>query len=165
MKLTRISLITLLLVVLCSAWPAVQADDNEAEVELKVKIVAPPSVITCRAYGVGTKRATLNGYLTSPGTASPVAVCFGWDTESHAEDATAYAHWTSPQAMTHTGRFKACVAGLIPGTTYYFRARAEGDGTIYGEERSFTTNPRRRWWKWIFDKVFYPPHWPFGASW
>ena len=64
--------------------------------------------------------------LTSPGTTSPVAVCFGWDTESRAEDTAAYAHWTSPQAMTHTSLETSRVGhSLIPGTTYYFRARAD----------------------------------------
>ena len=120
MKLVRISIAILasfMLIGLLS--PAVQADDSKAEVELKVEIVSPLSVITSEAGGVGTRWATLNGSLTSLGTASPVAVSFSWDTESHAEDATAYANWTTPsEDKTGTGDFRARVADLTRGTTY-----------------------------------------------
>lgn len=151
MKLGRITLaIVISLVLTALLSPAVQADDSKAEVELKVEIVSPLSVITSKARGVGTRRATLNGSLTSLGTASPVAVSFGWDTKSHAENAAGYANWTTPsEVKTGTGAFKVRVADLTRGTTYYFRAKAEGDGTSYGEEMSFTTNPRGRWWKWL----------------
>ena len=127
--------------------PLVQAEGGAANVTLTVNIVAP--VITDEARGVGTRQATLSGSLTSLGTASSVFVSFGWDTESHAENAAAYAYWTPPEAMTGTGAFKARVVDLTTGTTYYFRAKAEGDVTSYGEEMSFTTTPRGRWWRWL----------------
>ena len=117
--------------------------------ELRIEAVSPPSVTTSKARGVGTRQATLNGSLTSLGTASLVAVSFGWDTESHAENAAGYANWTPLEVKTGTGAFKTRVAGLTRGTTYYFRAKAEGDGTSYGEEMSFTTKPRGRWWRWL----------------
>lgn len=121
--------------------------------ELRIEAVSPPSVTTSKARGVGTRQATLNGILTSLGTASSVAVSFGWDTESHAEDAAGYANWTTPsEVKTGTGAFKVRVADLTRGTTYYFRAKAEGDGTSYGKEMSFTTKPRGQWWwlEWLF---------------
>jgi len=120
--------------------------------ELSIEAVSAPSVTTSKARGVGTRQATLNGILTSLGTASSVAVSFGWDTKSHAEDATAYANWTPSEVKTGTGTFKVRVTGLTPGMTYYFRAKTEGDGTTYGSELSFTTNPRGRWWwlEWLF---------------
>ena len=127
--------------------PPVQADGGAANVTLKANIVSPPSVITDEARGVGTTRATMSGNLTSLGTASSVAVSFGWDIEPRAEDA--YTNWTPPEVMTYTGEFSYRVIDLIPGTTYYFRAKAEGDVTSYGEEMSFTTTPRGRWWRWL----------------
>lgn len=126
--------------------PLVQADDGSANVTLKVNIVSPPSVITIMAIGIVTGQGNLYGYLTSLGTASSVEVNFGWDTQSHADDATAYAHWTEPQTKTRRGIFKAQVTGLTPGTTYYVRAKAEGDVTSYGQELSFTTFPIWPWW-------------------
>jgi len=125
-----------------------------AEFEMRAEIIAPPPVTTSEARGVGTSRATLNGILTSLGTASSVAVSFGWDTESHAEDAAGYAYWTTPSAVkTGTGAFRVRITDLTRSTKYYFRAKAEVDGTTsYGAELSFTTKPRGRWWwlEWLF---------------
>lgn len=134
----------MLAVLLC---PLAQADEGSANVTLTVNIVTPPSVITDEARGVGTRQATLSGSLTSLGTASSANVSFGWDTEPRAKDA--YTNWTPPEVMTGTGDFSARVTDLIPGTTYYFRAKAEGDVSSYGAEMSFTTTPRGRWWRWL----------------
>ena len=128
-----------------------QADGGAANVTLEVNIGTPPSVITEEARGVGTRRATMSGNLTSLGTASSANVSFGWDTEPRAEDA--YANWTPPEAMTDTGTFSARVIDLTPGMTYYFRAKAEGDVTSYGEEMSFTTTPRGRWWRLLESRI------------
>ena len=40
---------------------------------------------------------------------------------------------------TGTGTFTADLSGLAPGTTYYYRAKAVGHGTVYGDDESFTT--------------------------
>jgi phosphodiesterase/alkaline phosphatase D-like protein len=40
--------------------------------------------------------------------------------------------------MTGTGAFSADLSGLTSGTTYYYRAKAVGDGTVYGTEKTFT---------------------------
>jgi len=125
-----------------------------AEVEMRVEItVSPPSVSTSKARGVGTTRATLNGSLTSMGTASSVAVSFGWDTESHDIGDAADYKWTPLEVKTGTGAFRVRITDLTRSTKYYFRAKAEVDGTTsYGAELSFTTKPRGRWWwlEWLF---------------
>jgi len=50
-----------------------------------------------------------------------------------------------------SGAFSARLPRLSPNTTYYFRAKAEGDGTIvYGDELNFTTKKPKKhfWWFW-----------------
>jgi hypothetical protein len=145
------SVIFILLCIMCvvpvmvHACP-VQADESSSEVDLHVTVVGPPLVITCPANGVGTTKATLNGYLSGTGTATLVKVSFGWDTVSKAGDPEAYAHWTHPQIKCWPGKFKERIDFLKPGITYYFRAKAEGDSISYGEELSLTTHPHAYWW-------------------
>ncbi len=94
-----------------------------------------PLVTTKDATSVATTSATLNGDLTSLATVRSVTVSFEWGTASGS-----YTHTTADQAMTGTGAFSADLSDLSPGTTYYLRARADGDGDpVYGEEKSFTT--------------------------
>ena len=133
----------------------IQADEGSAEVTLTVNIVEKPVVFTLDAIGVGTNKATLRGWLADLGTAPSVLVSFGWDNESHAGDATAYPNWTVPQVKTRTGFFKTRIEGLTPGTTYYFRAKAEGDVIIYGQELSFRTHPGWHWWWYWFSYYWY----------
>ena len=97
----------------------------------------PPSVSTNGATGVTAGSATLNGTLTSLGTAPAVNVSFQYGTASGA-----YSVETTPQAMTATGDFSAPTGGLAAATTYYFRAKANGGihGTSYGTEEVFTTS-------------------------
>jgi len=96
----------------------------------------PPSplVTTNDPSNVGTKSARLNGDLTWLGTASSVTVSFEWGISSKS-----YTNETAGQDMTGTGAFYFDLSGLSPGTTYYFRAKAVGNGTGYGDEKSFTT--------------------------
>jgi hypothetical protein len=94
-----------------------------------------PSVTTNDATNFATTSATLNGELASLGTASSVNVSFEWGTATGS-----YTHTTADQARIGTGAFSADLSGLTPGTTYYYRAKADGDGdAVYGEEKSFTT--------------------------
>ena len=94
-----------------------------------------PSVTTNDATNVATTSATLNGELSSLGTASSINVSFEWGTATGS-----YTHTTADQARTSTGAFSADLSGLTPGTTYYYRAKADGDGDpVYGAEKSFTT--------------------------
>ena len=46
----------------------------------------------------------------------------------------------SPTVLTAAGPFTFDLTGLSPGTTYFYRARAVGDETGYGVERSFATS-------------------------
>ena len=117
--------------------PLAQAVDSKAEVKLKVKVVSPVSVTTFRAWPVGYRMALLHGRLDDMGTSSSVDVYFEWGETAGSK--------TKVRRMTHTGRFSAVIHGLTPGTTYYFRAVAEGESISYGSDRNFTT---MRWWWW-----------------
>ena len=95
----------------------------------------PPSVTTNDATNVTTASATLNGDLTSLGTADNVTVSFEWGTARGS-----YTHTTADQSRTSVGAFSADLSGLTHGTTYYYRAKADGDGApVYGDEKNFTT--------------------------
>jgi hypothetical protein len=96
--------------------------------------VAPPQVTTDDASRITTSSARLNGNLTSLGSASSVTVSFVWGTSPGS-----YLYETTGQAMTGTGAFYFEFGGLASGTTYYYQAKAAGDGTSYGAEKSFTT--------------------------
>ncbi len=95
-------------------------------------------VTTDNATDITTNSAILHGSLASLGDYSPVNVSFVWGTDSQ-EDQTLYPSETTPQAMTSTGAFSANLSSLSPNTTYYFRAKATGSVTVYGDELSFTT--------------------------
>ena len=93
------------------------------------------SVATKHATNISTNSARLNGELASLGTASSINVSFEYGTATGS-----YTHTTADQATTSTGTFSADLRGLTPGITYYYRAKADGDGApVYGEEKSFTT--------------------------
>jgi hypothetical protein len=94
----------------------------------------PPTVVTTGASNVTSDSATLNGNLTSLGTASSVQVSFEWGLT------TSYGNETTSAQLTDMASFANTINGLSPGTTYYFRAKAVGDGTSYGNDTSFTTS-------------------------
>ena len=94
-----------------------------------------PEVTTADATDITTSSATLNGTLDSLGDYSSVDVSFEWGTTSGALDQETI----PPETMTSTGPFSAGISGLAPDTPYYFRAKATGSVTVYGDEQSFTT--------------------------
>jgi len=96
-------------------------------------LTTPSAVTTSDATDITTTSATLNGDLGNLGTALSVAVSFEYGTT------TSYGGTTAVQAKTEAGAFSADITGLLPGTTYHFRAVAVGDGTSYGNDGSFTT--------------------------
>jgi len=93
----------------------------------------PPTIITNDATGIATSSATLNGNLTSLGTATPVIVSFEYG------ETTSYGKTTPLETMGGTGTFSTSLTGLAPGTLYHFRAKAVGDGTANGTDMTFTT--------------------------
>jgi hypothetical protein len=96
---------------------------------------APPSVTTGDATDITDNSATLNGNLGDLGTALSVDVSFEWG------ETTAYGSETTPESMVTTGSFSSSLPDLSPDTTYHFRAKAVGDGTNYGDDMNFTTEP------------------------
>jgi phosphodiesterase/alkaline phosphatase D-like protein len=91
-------------------------------------------VATSDATNVSTNSARLNGELSSLGTASIVKVSFEYGTAPGS-----YTQTTADQARSSAGAFSADLSSLSPGATYYFRAKADGDGSpVYGVEKSFT---------------------------
>jgi len=92
----------------------------------------PPTVTTSDATNIIATEAKLNGNLSDLGTASSVNVSFVWGTTSGGP----YPNETAPQAMNTPGAFSFDLTGLTPGTVY-FQAKAVGDGTSYGVEKSF----------------------------
>ena len=69
-----------------------------------------------------------------PGTASSVTVSFEYGTT------TSYGSTVAgvPATLTSAGDFTANLTGLTLGQTYHFRAKAVGDGTVYGNDATFT---------------------------
>lgn len=95
---------------------------------------APPLVTTNDATGVAAEKATLNGDLTALGGTPSVDVSFQWGTKSKS-----YSNETTAVTRTDTGTFSIDITGLELDTTYYFRAKAVGDGKRHGSEKSFKT--------------------------
>ncbi|MFC2056465.1 S8 family serine peptidase [Chloroflexota bacterium] len=94
-----------------------------------------PTVTTDNATDITINSANVSGNLTSLGTASTANVSFEYGLN------TSYGRTTALQAVTDNGTFSAGITGLSPGTTYHFRAKA--DGGIHGEgagtDMTFTT--------------------------
>lgn len=92
----------------------------------------PPTVETGGADRLTTRSARIHGELTGLGTASNVTVVFDWGQSpgSYMSESTAIGRPT-------TGAFYCDLDGLLAGRTYYYRARAVGDGTGCGQERHF----------------------------
>lgn len=133
------------LVVIGLPCPSAQAANNTAGVKLTVNVVSPLSVTTNDAGHITIKGATLNGRLDDLGNFSSVSVSFVWGTTSGALDKE-----TRPKPKKQAGAFSARLERLSPNTTYYFRAKAEGDGTIvYGDELSFTTQKPGKAFRWL----------------
>ena len=96
--------------------------------------LTPPAVTTNAASNLTINSARLNGNLTSLGTADSVTVSFQWGTSSGS-----YPNETTGEVKDSTGTFYFNLGSLTQSTTYYYRAKAVGDSTVYGGERSFTT--------------------------
>lgn len=96
--------------------------------------VTPPTVITNDASNIITSVAVLNGNLSSLGSATVVSVSF----ESGTILRGPYPNRTKAQTKNAVGAFSSKLIELIPGTSYYFRAKADGGtyGNNYGAEKT-----------------------------
>jgi len=92
-------------------------------------------VTTRPAGNLTATSAHLRGSLISLGTLGDVTVSFMWGTATGS-----YPHETPSQVRNSEGPISFELTGLIPGMTYYYKAKAAGNtGAVYGEEKSFTT--------------------------
>ena len=125
--------------------PSAQAANNTAGVNLTANVVSLLSVTTNDARRITVKGAALNGWLDDLGGFDSVDVSFEWGTTSGSLDKE-----TRPRLKRRAGAFSARLQRLSPNTTYYFRAKAEGDGTIvYGDELNFTTQKPGKAFRWL----------------
>ncbi len=94
------------------------------------------TVVTGNAVAVTTSTATLEGSLTSNGCSAVTAYGFEYSTTPGFSGGTVAASTN----LSGTA-FSADLASLAPATTYYYKAFATNSGgTVYGAERSFTTD-------------------------
>ncbi len=107
--------------------------DNGGHLILYFLTPKAPEVATKDATGIAINGAKLNGELTNLGTATTVNVSFQWGKTSGY-----YSNETTPQPMNMNVSFSFVITDLTPDTTYYFRAKAVGDDTSYGDEKAFT---------------------------
>ncbi|MFQ6012542.1 MAG: hypothetical protein ACE5LS_02735 [Thermoplasmata archaeon] len=94
-----------------------------------------PTVVTLETTDVSQDSARLRGSLGDLGGASSVQVSFEWG------PSPAFGQETAPQTLSAPATFEATLAELTAGTSYYYRAKATGNGTAVGETRTFQTAP------------------------
>ena len=109
---------------------------NDATFTTTSPEVTPPAVTTNGASVITTTSASLNGNLSITG------FC-GFRLRYHLNTETTTSYGSTevgvPPTRTSAGAFTANLTGLTPGQTYHFRAKAVGDGTVYGSDATFTT--------------------------
>jgi uncharacterized protein (TIGR02145 family) len=98
---------------------------------------AAPTITTTAVYNVTRTTATSGGNITSGGGSAVTANGVCWST-SH-NPSIGGSHTTDRSV---NGNFASSISGLTPGTLCYVRAYAtNSEGTSYGNEVSFTTDP------------------------
>ncbi len=97
--------------------------------------LTPPTVDTAAVSDIATGTVTLNGNLILMGTAPTVSVYFEYG------KTTTYGSGSTAQTMNDIGGFSSNVTGLAAGTSYHFRAKADGgaSGVNIGPDMTFTT--------------------------
>ncbi len=96
-----------------------------------------PTVITNSVSSITSTSAICGGNVTSDGGATVTVRGVCWSTSSN--PTTSNSKTTDGSG---TGSFTSSISGLNPGTIYYVRAYATNiNGTSYGSNMSFTTNP------------------------
>ncbi len=96
---------------------------------------AAPSVTTVAPEDVGQTTAILRGRLDALGNSEAVSIYFEWG------PTTDYGSRAEVGRRESSGSFSAAIAALVPNTLYHFRAVAEGNGTAYGPDLVFVTQP------------------------
>ncbi|MFQ5919189.1 MAG: tetratricopeptide repeat protein [Thermoplasmata archaeon] len=95
-----------------------------------------PAVVTLAATDISADSALLQGSLTDLGGEASIQVSFEWGTSP-----AALGRETAPQTLSAPSTFEATVGNLEPETTYYYRAKAAGNGTATGEVLDLQTAP------------------------
>jgi thermitase len=94
-----------------------------------------PMVNTGSVIDITETSSILQGNLTRMGIATSVQVCFEYGT-------TQSFSRTSPLiTLNERGDFCISIDDLSPSSSYYFRAKAIGNGISYGIQKSFSTPP------------------------
>lgn len=99
--------------------------------------VAVPTVTTKEPVDINIESATLSGKLNCLERDGSLSVSFEWGID------TSYTGGNiagDPAVLTDWGSFTASLTDLTPGQTYHYRAKAEDDRVIYGDDMTFTTN-------------------------
>jgi phosphodiesterase/alkaline phosphatase D-like protein len=94
-----------------------------------------PAAATSAATGVGAGTATLNGTVNANNFTTTVTFEYG-TTTSYGTTVTAD---QSPVIGTDNTPVSKTITGLLPNTTYHYRVKAQGFGTTYGADMTFTT--------------------------
>ena len=115
-------------------------DEGWAIDNIEVFVPSAPIVLTGTKTNITTSNATLAGNITNNGgnavTASGVVVGFS----PNPTRATAGVTDSTTNPLVGNGTFSVNVTGLLPSTTYYYRAYAvNAVGTSYGADSTFTT--------------------------
>jgi uncharacterized protein (TIGR02145 family) len=96
-----------------------------------------PDVVTANVSGITQTSATSGGNVTDDGGAEVTSRGVCWSTSQNPTTSS-----TKTSDGTGTGTYSSSIAGLTPGATYYVKAYAtNSEGTAYGNEVSFSSNP------------------------
>ena len=94
-----------------------------------------PTAVTGEVTGITAHSASCSGEVTSDGGAEVTERGICWSTDANPTISNSHV-----SAGTGTGTFSAMMSGLSANTTYHVRAYATNEaGTIYGEDKEFTT--------------------------
>jgi alpha-tubulin suppressor-like RCC1 family protein len=104
----------------------------------------PPAAVTFAASAITSTGATLNGTVNASGNSTAVSFDYGISTSY----GTNVAGTPTPLTGDSATPVSATLTGLIPGTTYHFRAKgASGAGTANGNDLAFTTPATPQEWR------------------
>jgi len=119
-----------------SIFPFRTGDENSGSSNNEENNVPPPSAVTTPATFILVNSAQLNSLIFTS-TNDPTNIWFEWGTNINLGKETAKTRIATNLASKHA----SALSGLIPGTTYYFRAVAENDTwRNNGPILSFVTN-------------------------